>query len=369
MKVASLLLVPLVYYGPALCGHGLPIAPPFQHRSFLSSHVPTKQEHIRDQISSSIAAALDAEELYTKWLTSDDGKQQAKDQKSDDPAPPEWLLSTMAQKRKLMKRERISSTRGRKELRERTVTAKGNHPHEKNSIIKNGAPYEEVSRFTKPNAPACVGVERFDEQQKEDSNEPALHICPMSPKKNSACTVLSFGIAYDFTIDKHFLSKGCHVWSFDPSMRKTAGDYSLGSNHKFSYIGIGSSDGRHMGASTLYGGATSYPVKSLPTIMRELGLEFVDVVRLDTEGAEYEVFPEWRRDGIPGRIGQLLVEIHWMNRQPLAMFRAAEAMRCDFAENAKAENAKKDTCFEKVPFTERNRHDPTGGVWEFTMIH
>ena len=66
--------------------------------------------------------------------------------------------------------------------------------------------------------------------------------------------MLSFGIAYNFVIDKHFLDKyNCTVWSFDPSMVRVPGDYRQGPKHRFFYEGIGAVDGRHQGESTLYG--------------------------------------------------------------------------------------------------------------------
>ena len=52
-------------------------------------------------------------------------------------------------------------------------------------------------------------------------------------------------------------------------------------------MGIGPHDGTHSGASTLYTKSTGYAVKTLDTIVREMNVSAVDVVRLDAEGAEW----------------------------------------------------------------------------------
>ena len=77
------------------------------------------------------------------------------------------------------------------------------------------------------------------------------------------------------------------VWSFDPSMRP--GKYKRHKNHEFFPIGLGNQNGQHVGRSTLYTNAKNYNVKTLDTIMKELRLNYVDVIRMDIEGAEWEV--------------------------------------------------------------------------------
>ena len=46
---------------------------------------------------------------------------------------------------------------------------------------------------------------------------PVIRSCPIPEPRRGKCFVLSFGIAYNFVIDRHFLDKyNCTVWSFDP---------------------------------------------------------------------------------------------------------------------------------------------------------
>lgn len=48
--------------------------------------------------------------------------------------------------------------------------------------------------------------------------------------------------------------------------------------------------------------------------MNELGHEFVDVLKMDIEGAEYSVIEQIVNDGLAKRIGVILVEFHhWMS--------------------------------------------------------
>jgi FkbM family methyltransferase len=52
----------------------------------------------------------------------------------------------------------------------------------------------------------------------------------------------------------------------------------------------------------------SVPVRSLPSIMKELGHESIDVLKMDIEGAEYDVLDALIASGT--RPKQLLVEFH-----------------------------------------------------------
>ena len=136
----------------------------------------------------------------------------------------------------------------------------------------------------------------------ENQKEPSVHVCLDNLKKR--CNVLSFGIDYNWIFDDYMLSRGCKVWSFDPSMRP--GKYKRHKNHEFFPIGLGNQNGQHVGRSTLYTNAKNYNVKTLDTIMKELRLNYVDVIRMDIEGAEWEVLGMIDYS----KIGQLLIEVH-----------------------------------------------------------
>ena len=118
-----------------------------------------------------------------------------------------------------------------------------------------------------------------------------------------SCVVYSFGINYQWDFDDYMYNYGCTVYSFDPSM-----DYKSkrADRHFFEKVGIGASTGSHTGASTLYTGKTNYQVETVASIMTRLGHSDIDVLRMDTEGAEFGVLASLPYD----KIGQLSLEIH-----------------------------------------------------------
>lgn len=140
----------------------------------------------------------------------------------------------------------------------------------------------------------------------ENAKEPDVHICldNISPP----CVVYSFGIANNWIFDDFMISKGCHVYSFDPSME--IGKHKRHENHLFEPIGIGSKSGKHRGVSTLYGGKTKYDVLSLDDIMKRYNHVHVDMIRMDTEYAEWDVLQQWLAADMFSKFDQLLLEIH-----------------------------------------------------------
>jgi hypothetical protein len=172
----------------------------------------------------------------------------------------------------------------------------------------------------------------------ETALEPDVQVCldDVSPP----CNVLSFGIADNWIFDDFMLSYGCRVWSFDPSMDKI--NHQRHENHRFFHVGIGTKDGVHKdtGQSTLYGGGTQFNVKTLQTIMREMDITQVDVLRLDVESAEWGVLDSWAATGQLANIKQLLTEIHMFTRvSQLQTLRVLQQqMGVFFADRNKIEN-------------------------------
>lgn len=140
----------------------------------------------------------------------------------------------------------------------------------------------------------------------ENDKEPDLHICldHITPP----CVVYSFGIAYNWIFDDYMVGRGCHVFSFDPSMNVSK--HYRSPTHLFEPIGIGVQDGLHTGASTLYGKKTDYPVLTLESMMQRYNHTHIDLVRMDVESAEWSVLRDWTRKKLWKRMDQLLMEIH-----------------------------------------------------------
>lgn len=204
---------------------------------------------------------------------------------------------------------------------------------------------------------------------RNDVYGPAVNVCPIASERRGRCKVLSFGIDYNFAVDNYFLNEmGCEVWSFDPSMKKdpSGKDYKQGPNHRFFYKGIGDHDGDHKGTSTVplwAGGKQHYDVRSLPSIMAEMAVDFVDVVRMDTEGAEFEVIKSWKQAGLLPKIGQLLMEVHGMKKKERSEFQRFADIKCRDSE------LNKQHCFDALPYSEVNTHEADHGTWEVTLTH
>jgi len=167
----------------------------------------------------------------------------------------------------------------------------------------------------------------------KDFRSPDIFYCTKTALASHAkkpCTVLSFGIAYEFDIDRHFWKQGCFVDSYDPSMTKNGPDtkqYVLGPRHRFFLVGAGIVDGKHPQSerNTLYGndGPENYAVKTLTTAIQDINhqayansqsdtaMEPATIVRMDIEGAEWDLLESWKKAKTFGNIKQLLLEIHF----------------------------------------------------------
>lgn len=59
----------------------------------------------------------------------------------------------------------------------------------------------------------------------------------------------------------------------------------------------------------------SYTTRTLSTLLKDMGADRIDVVRLDVEGAEWEVMGQWQEQKLLKKIDQLLMEVHYMNQK------------------------------------------------------
>jgi len=164
------------------------------------------------------------------------------------------------------------------------------------------------------------------EMEGELKIEPIVKICLDSTVKEGACNVVSLGIDYNFIFDDLMLSWGCEVRSFDPSMRP--GEYDRGPRHKFYHVGIAGHSGTNV-KNTLYtgerySGVDSFRVKSLATIMQEQQFGHV-IVRMDTEGAEWDTLEDWFKADLIDKVDQLFLEIHMFS--PNEYLRYARILR------------------------------------------
>jgi len=138
--------------------------------------------------------------------------------------------------------------------------------------------------------------------------------------------VYNFGVGREISFERSIISTfGMQVFAFDPT--PLASDWiasqQLPPEFHFLKIGIASYDGEATfrvhgddknacwsmsGASRGRSRSHVGQVRMLATIARMLGHERIDVLKMDIEGAEYDVIQNWLDSGI--HVSQLLIEFH-----------------------------------------------------------
>ena len=141
--------------------------------------------------------------------------------------------------------------------------------------------------------------------------------------------VLSLGVANDIRFDKDIIELfACNVHAFDPTPRWVDWIKTQQTPEQFHFhpIAVGGKDGtislyprmpKGKKSSTMLtlldegagdGLAVDVMVKRISTIMSELGIQHIDILKMDIEAAEYDVIDDLLDSGI--HVYQLLVEFH-----------------------------------------------------------
>ncbi len=144
---------------------------------------------------------------------------------------------------------------------------------------------------------------------------------------NSNSVVYSFGIGEDISFDSEIINRhGCTVYGFDPTPKSIKWVESSKRPDKFIFLPYGISN--KTGSATFYlpvnenhvsgslaetkivstSRKVEVPMKSFGDIIKELKYEKIDVLKMDIEGAEYDVLPDILKNDIS--IQQILIEFH-----------------------------------------------------------
>ena len=168
------------------------------------------------------------------------------------------------------------------------------------------------------------------------------------------CVVYSFGSNGDTSFEEAVLNRtACEVFTFDPTLAPAVQSrVEAVPGISFTAVGLSSVDG-----DAVINGR-SLPVRTLATLMRERGHAWVDLLKIDVEGAEWEVLEGLaaHAGGRPLPITQTQVEFHvgWGGHGPQDAVNLLESlddagMRVFHVE----ENAVCNTCagqFEEIAF-------------------
>lgn len=136
----------------------------------------------------------------------------------------------------------------------------------------------------------------------------------------------SFGVGQEISFDLEMIRRfGVNVYAFDPSPGAInwIAKQQLPEKFKFFPFGLGSENGKvefgftgtssHSSATILNNvsdvkDSFTAELKTLKSIMLELGHDHVDILKMDIEGAEYKAIENILDENL--KIGQLLVEFH-----------------------------------------------------------
>lgn len=133
--------------------------------------------------------------------------------------------------------------------------------------------------------------------------------------------VYSLGLGEDISFDLALIElSSCQVYGFDPTPRSVAWvraqepppGLHVREVGVAGYDGVASfappKDPAHISHRMASGGEHQFEVRRLRTLMKELGHERIDLLKMDIEGAEYDVLDDLLRENLRPR--QILVEFH-----------------------------------------------------------
>jgi len=130
------------------------------------------------------------------------------------------------------------------------------------------------------------------------------------------CVEYSFGIANDFRFEEAFHRYyGCDVYTFDPSMGQQDHEHSKGVQFYNRGLSFEKSDS-YRGSE--YGRADRVQYWKVDTVggyMKTFNHDHGAVLKIDTEGAEWDALIQSLGDGTLQKFDQLLFEIHLWNFQ------------------------------------------------------
>ena len=157
-------------------------------------------------------------------------------------------------------------------------------------------------------------------------SEGGKYVCGLETLR-AGCVVYSFGISGDSRFESYLLQNTpCEVHAFDPTIAALP----RGTHPKlrFEKVGLGLERPRHGGGLAKF--SARYPTASLGALMARRGHTALDVLKVDVEGAEHEIFDAWcdeKHDEAMPTFDVLLIEVHARNSRRAWATRAGACLR------------------------------------------
>jgi len=121
-------------------------------------------------------------------------------------------------------------------------------------------------------------------------------------QSNKKCVIYSIGVAQESTFEDELLKRtDCEIWAFDGSINEVTGDVKNNPRLHFNKIFVGNEDKLDEDQNVW---------KTLKTIMKENGHDWIDILKIDIEGYEFEVLDHFMAEDKVLPFGQLQLEIH-----------------------------------------------------------
>ena len=153
--------------------------------------------------------------------------------------------------------------------------------------------------------------------------------CIEKDSLDECSTVVSVGVGEDASFDLGLIEKyNCMIYAYDPTPKSIAWVQENIQTDRFRFepLALSGADGfiklflpknashvsASVGSNNKHVAGDYFEAESvcLSTLMQRLGVEFVDVLKMDIEGAEYSVLDEALESGALRKVRQLLVEFY-----------------------------------------------------------
>lgn len=151
--------------------------------------------------------------------------------------------------------------------------------------------------------------------------------CIRAGSLTAASVVYSAGVGDNITFDESLIARyGCAVHGFDPTPKAQAFIAArrppqfhlhvcgLAGSTRLATFRLPKNEqavsGSILESNHLQPQGFDVALKSLADLMQDFGHDRIDLLKMDIEGAEYEVIDSIVRDGLGSRINQILVEFH-----------------------------------------------------------